>query len=211
MHISFHYSRSIRQILANEMENQIIMMQNRKLGEQEIAVSPVVGVMLMLVVTIIIAAVVSAFAGGTLGTSSNQKTPTVAMDASLVNTSGKLNFTATVLSVSDSIPTKNLVLSATWTSGSNYGGGNSSTKIPYGYGPGVNGTVSLTSPTTNQYFGTYLLTPGTSLVVDDSDINTLLGNYSHNLNTGDTVTFRLLYTPTAKQVWQKSIVVTGGA
>jgi len=181
----------------------------RKNGED--AVSPVVGVMLMLVVTIVIAAVVSAFAGGMFSSSSNQKTPIVAMDASLVNTSGQLNFTATVLSVSQPIPTKNLMLSTIWTSGSNYGGGNSSTRIPYGYGPGVTGNVSLTSPTANQTFGNYTLQPGTGLVVYGSDINTLLGNNSYNLNTGDTVTFRLIYTPTAKTVWQQSIVILGGS
>ena len=47
--------------------------------ERESAVSPVVGVMLMLVVTIIIAATVSAFAGGLVGTT--EKTPQAAFDA----------------------------------------------------------------------------------------------------------------------------------
>ena len=45
------------------------------------AVSPVVGVMLMLVVTIIIAAVVSAFAGGLSSTTA--KSPTVSMDVKI--------------------------------------------------------------------------------------------------------------------------------
>jgi FlaG/FlaF family flagellin (archaellin) len=50
--------------------------------ERESAVSPVVGVMLMLVVTIIIAAVVSAFAGGL--SSDQSKTPQVTLKASAV-------------------------------------------------------------------------------------------------------------------------------
>ncbi len=49
--------------------------------ERESAVSPVVGVMLMLVVTIIIAATVSAFAGGLVGTS--DKAPQAAFDAKI--------------------------------------------------------------------------------------------------------------------------------
>lgn len=49
--------------------------------ERESAVSPVVGVMLMLVVTIIIAATVSAFAGGLVGTS--EKTPQAAFDVKI--------------------------------------------------------------------------------------------------------------------------------
>ena len=47
------------------------------------AVSPVVGVMLMLVVTIIIAAVVSAFAGGLA--SNQQKAPTGTFECTIVN------------------------------------------------------------------------------------------------------------------------------
>ncbi|MBQ3718405.1 MAG: type IV pilin N-terminal domain-containing protein [Methanomicrobium sp.] len=50
--------------------------------ERESAVSPVVGVMLMLVVTIIIAATVSAFAGGLVGTS--EKAPQAAFDVKIV-------------------------------------------------------------------------------------------------------------------------------
>ncbi|MBN2734077.1 MAG: type IV pilin N-terminal domain-containing protein [Methanomicrobiaceae archaeon] len=46
------------------------------------AVSPVVGVMLMLVVTIIIAAVVSAFAGGLTG--NQEKTPQVSIEANCI-------------------------------------------------------------------------------------------------------------------------------
>lgn len=50
--------------------------------QQESAVSPVVGVMLMLVVTIIIAAVVSAFAGGL--NSDQSKTPQASLSAEFV-------------------------------------------------------------------------------------------------------------------------------
>jgi hypothetical protein len=59
------------------------------------AVSPVVGVMLMLVVTIIIAAVVSAFAGGLTG--SQQKTPQATLTATPViqNLSGSSSYPPT--------------------------------------------------------------------------------------------------------------------
>jgi archaeal type IV pilus assembly protein PilA len=50
------------------------------------AVSPVVAVMLMLVVTIIIAAIVSAFAGNTL--SGSQKTPTATIQATFSQSNG---------------------------------------------------------------------------------------------------------------------------
>jgi hypothetical protein len=57
----------------------------RTFADNEIAVSPVVGVMLMLVVTIIIAAVVSAFSGGlSQGTS---KAPQISLGAEVHNAS----------------------------------------------------------------------------------------------------------------------------
>jgi len=86
-------------------------MQNTK--SSETAVSPVVGVMLMLVVTIIIAAVVSAFAGGLGG--SQQKAPSIAMDVDIGNTgSDHSYFDIHVNSVSDSINTRDLKLITSW-------------------------------------------------------------------------------------------------
>ena len=58
------------------------------LNKKEDAVSPVIGVMLMLVVTIVIAAVVAAFAGG-LATET-EATPIVVLDADVYETSSKL-------------------------------------------------------------------------------------------------------------------------
>ena len=85
-----------------------------RLKHGEEAVSPVVGVMLMLVVTIIIAAVVSAFAGG-LATST-PKAPTLAMDTVIQNDGTALNsfFSFTVQSVSEPIPTSDLKITTSW-------------------------------------------------------------------------------------------------
>jgi flagellin-like protein len=58
----------------------------RKSWKNDRAVSPVVGVMLMLVVTIIIAAVVSAFAGGTVG--GTKKAPQATISADFSQSSG---------------------------------------------------------------------------------------------------------------------------
>lgn len=79
------------------------------------AVSPVIGVMLMLVVTIIVAAVVSGFAGGLVG-DNNQQPPSLAMDVEIVN-SGNYHasaFSANVLGVSEPIPTKDLKIITSW-------------------------------------------------------------------------------------------------
>ena len=82
--------------------------------KNEDAVSPVVGVMLMLVVTIIIAAVVSGFAGGLVGT--QDKSPTLSMDVTIVNTGSYIGsgLTAYVTGVSEPISTSDLKIITSW-------------------------------------------------------------------------------------------------
>ena len=154
----------------------MIWIKDRKTRETEGAVSPVVGVMLMLVVTIIIAAVVSGFAGGLIGSSSNQKTPTLAMDVKIANSGNAATsgLSATVTSISTPTPTSRLLLTTSWTTTmKNQGwaigskstipvgtafasGGNSNNTFitgnlapfaPFGFGPGVTGNTGLTSTT----------------------------------------------------------------
>jgi archaeal type IV pilus assembly protein PilA len=83
--------------------------------QNETAVSPVVGVMLMLVVVIIIAAVVSGFAGG-LVSGSNQKSPSLTMDVTITNsgTWTASGFSATVTGVSDPLPTSDIKIITSW-------------------------------------------------------------------------------------------------
>jgi hypothetical protein len=73
--------------------------------------------MLMLVVTIIIAAVVSGFAGNLAGSAAAKKTPSLNMDVKIINTGDwhGSGFFATVTSVSDPIPTKDLKIVTSWT------------------------------------------------------------------------------------------------
>ena len=88
------------------------------------AVSPVVGVMLMLVVTIIIAAVVSSFAGN-LASANAEKTPTLAMDVRIVNSGffQDSGFFATVTGASEAIPTKDLQIVTSWRNSTGTAGG----------------------------------------------------------------------------------------
>jgi len=81
----------------------------------ESAVSPVVGVMLMLVVVIIIAAVVSGFAGGLVG-SNNQKVPKLTMDAKIVNSGywSTSYFKSQVTAVDAPINTRDLKIVTSW-------------------------------------------------------------------------------------------------
>lgn len=81
----------------------------------DMAVSPIVGVMLLLIITIIIAAVASGFAGGLLDNTG--KAPTLSMDVHIRNNgywSGS-EFSAKVTGVDSAIPTKDLKIVTSWT------------------------------------------------------------------------------------------------
>jgi len=156
------------------------------------AVSPVVGVMLMLVVTIIIAAVVSGFAGGLAA--SAQKAPNLMMDIEIKNTGypGSSSIFYQVLSASESISTKDLRITTSWTTTNKTSGeritggatvvastepntdlrnGTSANHIyhsPLGFGTGVTPMnlglqKGFTPYDHGQFFGNYSLMPGTSM------------------------------------------------
>ena len=165
-------------------------------------VSPVVGVMLMLVVTIIIAAVVSGFSGGLLGSGSSKQTPSLTMDIKIANTGSWVGsgFTATVTGTSDTIKTKDLKMITKWkktdSSGQIVIGGNTTYgqplmnaytcqtamyQPPYGFGPSIEGGQRLTQPyAPTQWFGNFTLVQGTGLAavpigVETSDPNAIDG------------------------------------
>jgi FlaG/FlaF family flagellin (archaellin) len=142
------------------------------------AVSAVVGVMLMLVVTIIIAAVVSGYAGGLMKTS--DQPPTISMDVTIKNSgewrSSYIQFD--VKSVSAPFSSGDLKIVTSWSSTNGTAGGNvtmkgfnapntltgsTSYQSPLGYGSGVaNWTTSSPYPV-EQQFGNYTLTTGTTM------------------------------------------------
>lgn len=90
------------------------MIKSNPTFKNDIAVSPVVGVMLMLVVTIIIAAAVTAFSGGLV--TSQKAAPTLSMDVKIVNTGTWLGsgFFATVNGVSAPISTSDIKIETSW-------------------------------------------------------------------------------------------------
>ncbi|MFA5397058.1 MAG: type IV pilin N-terminal domain-containing protein [Methanogenium sp.] len=144
------------------------------------AVSPVVGVMLMLVVTIIIAAVVSAFAGGMA--SGQEKAPAASIDCNIKidGTWGGSGFDIVVLACDEPIPTKNLKLVTSWKASDGTVGGaeitgptvphtahyndNASTySVPLGFGPGIEDWRASGSYSPNQHYGNYTLVAGTRM------------------------------------------------
>ena len=89
------------------------MERRTNLKKRTDGVSPVVGVMLMLVVTIIIAAVVATFASGLV--TEQEKAPTIVVDTTIrsnENVAGM--FYMKVMSVSEAISTANLKLVTSW-------------------------------------------------------------------------------------------------
>jgi len=153
---------------------------------KENAVSPVVGVLLMLVVTIIIAAVVSGFAGGLAGGA--KKAPDASFDVKITNSGmwGGSQFQINVLGVSEPISTKDLKITTSWTKdgvsngsvitpwiGDNFTNvhykttlttmGDGYYQAPLGYGAGVKDWVSSGNFKTDQFFGNYTITAGTAM------------------------------------------------
>jgi FlaG/FlaF family flagellin (archaellin) len=133
--------------------------------------------MLMLVVTIIIAAVVSAYAGGLAST--DQKPPSVALDVKLRNDgSGSTFLMWKVLSASEGIPTKDLTITTSWVNASGGRGGatiqpNSQntdyTTYPSGShnvktSPGGVSGPGVSSETNLKNFGNYSWVSGTTMI-----------------------------------------------
>ncbi|RXE56266.1 hypothetical protein ABH15_09025 [Methanoculleus taiwanensis] len=130
--------------------------------------------MLMLVVTLIIAAVVSGFAGDLA--SSQKKTPTITMTTEIVNTGYYYGsgMTMRVISVSEPIPTSDVKIVIDWTAKNgeknstvvlpnvnNVNYGSYLFPAPFATGPGVESFGMNNVKTVDQHFGNYTLTAGT--------------------------------------------------
>ncbi|MDD1695044.1 MAG: type IV pilin N-terminal domain-containing protein [Methanoregula sp.] len=212
---------------------------NRRNGKNdEEAISPVIGVMLMLAVTIIIAAVVSAFSGGAF--SGTQKAPSATVDIHIRNgtNADTSSFTIKVLGVSEPIPTKNLKVVTSWTSGTLTGGsatyaglasantvdGSASTafSVPTGYGEGVDewdgaqwgdftwlaGTTCSDSPSSD-YGESTPYVYGSGSHDGTDPMQAILGNEWYNLKQGDIVTVRIIHVPSGNVIVSQQVVVEG--
>lgn len=118
------------------------IIQTRRCGavppQHDTAVSPVVGVMLMLVVVIVIAAVVSGFAGGLM--TGTKSAPRLSMDVHIQNNGNYANsfFKAEVTGVDAPVRTRDLKLVTSWSSK-----GTGSTTIYHGGAVVVPGTTNF--------------------------------------------------------------------
>jgi hypothetical protein len=184
----------------------------REYDRREDAVSPVVGVMLMLVVTIIIAAVVSGFAGSLMG--SAEKPPSLTADVMIKNdgTWGGSYFDIIIQGVSEPIPTRDLKLVTSWrkpdaaggaevvgpsppaTPNYVYEGGLRVLHAPFGFGPGVTNYGFAGTFQPEQKWGNFSLMAGTRVHNSPYGWNVSYGGYGVSLDT------RFKYT--IGSVWQ---------
>ncbi|QQR71995.1 MAG: type IV pilin N-terminal domain-containing protein [Methanolinea sp.] len=193
----------------------------------EDAVSPVVGVMLMLVVTIIIAAVVSGFAGGLAG--GTKAAPQASIDVRFMQDDGGMRPANVQWKMvfehlsGDSIPTKDLEIVTYYTltdgtiikhrqtpaseSTDLYGYG-TFTRVPYinDMSLGYSGINLVTD------FGNYTWTTGDVLSSgSDAGTSALLGfditDSSYGFGSGGVVDVKILHTPSGKYIYDKEVIV----
>lgn len=163
-------------------------LMKKRTKQKESAVSPVVGVMLMLVVTIIIAAVVAAFAGGL--TSSPQKAPNAVLNFEIQSAANEGGFYSPDMSISevsgDTLPTKDLRITTLYT--------NSTGTIFQGNLTGeafVTGNNAYTYFTSSDYAGILNLNDVNKFgayVTTSPGYKAWFGNASAILSPGDTMT-----------------------
>ena len=147
------------------------------------AVSPVVGVMLMLTLVIILAAVLSAFSGGIAGNSNSGSLIEITAETKIINTGDDPSrFEINIISVNSPVSTKDLKLKTSWKT---YEGGvpvsvdtysipgddNFDTGVKSGVAP-IGTGAGFSDPWDGSYeeikddmsFGNYALLAGTSMV-----------------------------------------------
>lgn len=165
------------------------MQRKTDLKKRDDAVSPVIGVMLMLVVTIIIAAVISGFAGGVM--TSQEPTPSASFDVSLTDDSLSL----TVRSISEEISSKDIaiVLSKAGQTRKLVPGAST---VPFGFNivetgtkgfhdnenvttarddPKISETNAAHASNSNQWFGNYTLKAGSRMSASTNAFIDVLG------------------------------------
>jgi len=194
---------------------------------KEDAVSPVVGVMLMLVVTIIIAAVVSGFAGGLAG--STKAAPQASIDVRFMQDDGGMGPAYVEWKMvfehlsGDSIPTRDIEIITYYTLMNGTIIKHSQTPASessdlYGYGtftrvPFINDmSLGYSGNNPAKDFGNYTLKTGDVLSTgSDVGTSTLLGfditDPDFEFRSGKTVEVKILHVPSAKYIYDKQVIV----
>jgi len=174
--------------------------------EKEKAVSPVVGVMLMLVVTIVLAAVVSSFSGGMA--TETDKAPQAALEVHFYK-NGLEGYAMTMEHLSgDYIPTKDVQL-ILYYKDQKVTISPSTSNAPYLNDVSRAGYFS----DSRSHFGNYTLIPGDIAVIpldktasfSDNDIKDFLD--WDNVTQYDTIEVKILHTPSQKFIYDREVVI----
>lgn len=194
---------------------------------KEDAVSPVVGVMLMLVVTIIIAAIVSGFAGGLAG--DTKAAPVTSIDVGFMQDDGGMGPTHVEWKMvfehlsGDAIPTKDIEIITYYSLSNgtilkNTQTASSESSDLYGYGtltrvPFINDmSLGYSGNNPAKDFGNYTWKTG-DILSTGSDVGTsaLLGfditDSDYEFGTGKVVDVKILHVPSSKYVYNKEVIV----
>lgn len=167
------------------------------------AVSPVVGIMLMLTITLILAAIISGMTGGIA--QSQKKPPQLVFETKLVDEGSESEnsfLDINVISVSEGIPSRDLKFQTEWkekdgtihrtflSSGSS--------GYPLGFGPGVS---------TSHNFGNYTLLAGTRLHANGtlSGMEALFGPDWKDISEGTPVRIQFIHIPSGAIIADKEI------
>jgi FlaG/FlaF family flagellin (archaellin) len=189
--------------------------------QNESAVSPVIGVMLMIVVTIIIAAIVSAFAGDMSGGQSTA--PVVSISCSMVkNDADNATLTMTHLS-GDPINTRDTRIIVSYkdangnprqsrTTGSpvsimNSAGESVTVTVPYLADPRV-GSLDNSNSLSDISYGNYVWNTGQIVTTGNAaGFKAILGVDPVDVDIGDTFSIQLVDTNSQKTLWEKDVSV----
>ena len=170
------------------------------------AVSPVVGIMLMLTVTLILAAIISGYAGGVAKTQS--KPPQLVFEASMVNDSTTPTdsfLDVRIISVSEGIPSKDLKFQTEWRGKDSAPYLTVSTPLGSGYPLGYD-----PSDQTVKSFGNFTLLAGTHLIVNNTTgLNAVLSNTwsdpNSGMSEGTPVRIQFIHVPSGAIIADKEI------
>ena len=169
------------------------------------AVSPVIGVMLLLIITVLIAAIVSSYAGGLSETKT--KTPQLVINPEVyIKNDDSLHMNIAVLSAGDGILTRNIRLITEWKTFDATGGssttGSGTDIYPTGRGAGVQTGTGAAD------FGNYTLFGGTLMYIEnEAGCIALFGPDWKKLDEGDLVTLKIIHIPSQATIVEREIIV----
>jgi archaeal type IV pilus assembly protein PilA len=171
------------------------------------AVSPVIGIMLMITITLILAAIISGMTGGIAKT--QQKPPSLLMDVSLVNNSDYNSLDIAIVSISEAIPTRDLKFITEWRNGNELIRETIDARSPkitgwrYPVGISANTTDVVMSS-----FGDYSLLPGTRMFANTTEsLNALFASIPP---AGSNVKIQIIHIPSGAVIAEKKLTVEEG-